>query len=284
MEPKIFDYNNPIDFLNAWLKAAQAQNPRFSLRSWALQLGLGHVAMLSMVLNRKRRFLPSLSSKISQHFLKVGKFNENEARYFDMLVLFTNASSNEESIFYEKILATLRPDQQFSTLTLDHFRVVSDWHHLAIVEMTELKDFNSDPQRISLRLGGNVNEGQVKEAIDRLIRVGLLERDGESLRKTKTFYATPTDVSNKAIRSFHSQMIGKAITALESQPVEERDITAHMMTISKEKLPVAKAMIRDFRRNLAQFLETSQGDAVYQVNIQLFNVLGKENGDAKYVQ
>lgn len=28
MEPKIFDYNNPIDFLNAWLKSAQSQNPR----------------------------------------------------------------------------------------------------------------------------------------------------------------------------------------------------------------------------------------------------------------
>jgi uncharacterized protein (TIGR02147 family) len=275
MEPKVFDFSDPIDFLNASLKSTQQKNPAFSLRAWAKQLGLSHVAMLSMVLNRKRRLLPSLSSKVSQQYLRAGRLTETEARYFDMLVLFSNASTLEEKTFYEKILSSLRPDRQFSVMSLDHFRVVSDWYHFAIVEMTQLKSFESDPRWIRLRLGENVNEGQVTEAIDRLIRVGLLERDSQGqLRKTASHYATPTDIPSQAIRSFHSQMIGKALTALETQPVNERDITAHVMTISQAKIPEAKTMIRDFRRKLAEFLETPQGDAVYQVNIQLFNTLG----------
>ncbi len=280
MESKVFQYNDPVDFLNATIQSIQALNPRFSLRAWAKQLGLSHVAMLSMVLNRKRRLLPSLSSKISQQWVTTGRLTETEARYFDMLVLFSNARTNEEKIFYEKILSSLRPDRQFSCLSLDHFRIVSDWYHLAIVEMTQLKGFKADPHWIRLRLGGNVNEGQVSEAIERLVRVGLLERtpDGE-LKKRDAYYSTTTDLPHEAIRSYHGQMIRKALDALETQPVQERDITGHIMTISRDKLPEAKQMIREFRRRLAEFLETSNGDAVYHLNVQLFNVLG----DTKHV-
>jgi len=275
MELKVFDYTDPVDFLNASLQSIQRQNPRYSLRAWAKQLDLPHVAMLSMVLNRKRRLLPSLSSKISQNYFTIGRFTEAEARYFDILVLRANARTPDEQIFYEKILASLRPDRQFSTLSLDHFRIISDWYHLAIVEMTQLKDFSADPRWISLRLGGCVNEGQVREAIDRLFRVGLLERgDDGTLRKLNSHYSTPSDIPSQAIRSFHKQGIERALAALESQPVELRDITAHVVTTSTAKVPEAKEMIREFRRRLAEFLETPGGDAVYQVNVQLFDALG----------
>ena len=76
MEPTVFNYSDPVDFLNASLASIQEKNPQFCARAaqrsiLAKQLGLGHVAMLSMVLNRKRRLLPSLSSKISEHFRKL---------------------------------------------------------------------------------------------------------------------------------------------------------------------------------------------------------------------
>jgi uncharacterized protein (TIGR02147 family) len=280
MEPKVYDFNDPVEFLGASLQASQRLNPRFSMRAWADQLGLNHVAMLSMVLERKRRLLPTLSTRISQQYLAKGKFDETQARYFDMLVLFHNARTEEEKLFYQKILASLRPDRQFSTLSLDHFRVVSDWYHLAIVEMTELKDFKTDPRWISLRLGGSVNEGQVQEAIDRLVRVGLLERQADgSLKKSKSHYATSSDIPSRAIRSFHRQMIEKALEALESQSVEERDVTAHIVATSRAKIPEAKRMIRDFRRRLAEYLESpGDADTVYQLNVQLFDALrGKEN-------
>jgi hypothetical protein len=32
-------------------------------------------------------------------------------------------------------------------------------------------------------------------------------------------------------------------------------------------------MIRDFRKKMSLFLESDQSDAVYQLNVQLFNVL-----------
>ncbi|MFL5814201.1 MAG: DUF4423 domain-containing protein [Bdellovibrionia bacterium] len=271
--PKVFDYADPVDFLNAFIQSVQERNPQFSLRSWSKQLGLSHVAMLSMVLNRKRRLLPSLSSKISAQFLHQGRFTQNEARYFDMLVLFSNASTIDEKNFYQRILSELRPDREFVTLDLDRVRLLADWYHIAILEMTYLKDFKSDPRWICLRLGDSVNERQVKDAIDRLVRLGLLEHTEQGLRKTQRILESPSDIPSDALREFHSQMIQRSIGAMKKQAVHDREISSETMAISKERLPEAKRMIRDFRKKLSQFLESDQNDAVYQLNVQLFNVL-----------
>jgi uncharacterized protein (TIGR02147 family) len=182
----IYEFQDPVSFLDATFKNAQLKNPRFSMRSWAKQLGLSNVAMLSLVFSRKRRLLPSLASKISQYFLEREEFTQIEARYFDMLVLFSNALSIEEKKFYQSILSSLRPDQSFSTLELDQMRLIADWWHIAILEMTHLKIFKSDPRWISLRLGESVNEGQVKDAIDRLLRLKLLECSPEGVLKKAT--------------------------------------------------------------------------------------------------
>jgi uncharacterized protein (TIGR02147 family) len=280
MEPQVFQYHDPVEFLNASIQAIQARNPRFSLRAWASQLGLSHVAMLSMVLNRKRRLLPTLSSKISKHFASSGRFTENEARYFDILVMFHNSSTLEEKNFYEGILSSLKPDRSFSTLELDKLNIISEWYHAAILEMTDTKNFKPDPRWISLRLGDSVSPDQVKAAIERLLRLGLLERTRQgSLKKTNAFLATPTDVPDKSLKKFHSEMIMKAVKAMETQAVEKRDITSYTFSIDTSKLPEAKLMIRDFRRKLAKLLESPTGDSVYQLNIELFDLLGDKDAN-----
>src|SRR5450759_614543 len=111
MKLHVFQYHDPVEFLNASIQSMQARNAAFSMRSWAQQLQMNHVAMLSMVLSRKRKLLPSLSSKISAQFRAAGRFSETEARYFDMLVLFHNAKTIDEKNFYEGILSGLKPDQ-----------------------------------------------------------------------------------------------------------------------------------------------------------------------------
>ena len=282
MEPQVFQYHDPVEYLNASIQSMQARNSSFSMRSWAKQLQMNHVAMLSMVLNRKRKLLPSLSSKISAQFRTNGRFTETEARYFDMLVLFNNASTADEKNFYEGILSGLKPDQTFSTLELDKLNAISDWYHSAILEMTNLKNFNPDHQWISLKLGGSVNKDQVRAAIERLLRLGLLEKtkDGK-LKKTKVLLATPTDIPNQSLKKYHREVISKAMTALDSQPVEMRDITSMTFSMDTKKIPEAKKMIRDFRRKLVKFLATQEGESVYQFNMQLFDLLEDQSGENK---
>ena len=67
-------------------------------------------------------------------------------------------------------------------------------------------------------------------------------------------------------------MIEKASKAIREQEIHERDITSNTVTTSTAKLPEAKKMIRDFRQNLAKFLDTPDGNETYQLNVQLFKL------------
>lgn len=278
LSTSIYDYSDPVEFLHAYLRQAQQSNPAFSLRAWAKQMQLTNAALLSMVMNRKRRLLPSLSSKVRDHFLRINKFNKSEAQYFEALVLFSNAKTQEEKFFYQDMLSSMRDDNSFSTMQLDQLRFLSDWYHIAIIEMTKLKGFNPDPEWIHHKLGPDISLAQVVEAIERAVRLGLLERtEHGSLRKTSQKFSTTSDIPNSSIKMYHSQMIQKALRAMEMQSVGERDITGHTIAVDKSKLPEAKKMIQNFRRRLGNFLASTESDTVYQLNIQLFDVLGDTN-------
>lgn len=284
LSTSIYDYSDPVEFLHAYLRQAQQSNPAFSLRAWAKQMQLSNAALLSMVMNRKRRLLPSLSSKIRDHFLRSAKFNKQEAQYFESLVLFANAKTEEEKFFYQDMLSSMRDDNSFSTLQLDQLRLISDWYHFTIVEMTKMKDFQNDPTWIQSKLGNDVSIAQVSEAIERLVRLGMLERQADGkLRKTKVKFTTPSDIPSSSIKKHHTQMIGKALKAIELQSVADRDITSHTIAIDKSKLPEAKKMIQNFRRRLGNFLASTDSDTVYQLNIQLFNVLNENVSGENHV-
>lgn len=288
MQPSVFDFNDPVDFLQASLTQTQKQNPQFSLRAWSRQLGQAQPALLSMVLNRKRKLLPSLGVKLGESFKKRSQMSEQELRYFNLLVVYANAGSAEEKLLYQKLLASLRPDQSFSTLQLDQLRAVQEWYHFAVLEMTELTEFSKvSPRNVPKWMSSKLDEvspSEIKEAIDRLLRLGLLEANTKGqLSKTKSKLATPTDIPNRSIRTFHAEMLRRATIALESQAIDHRDITGHLMPISVNKLPQAKILIRNFRTELAELLKPdSSKQSVYFLGIQLFDLLtGKGSSHEK---
>lgn len=269
----IFEYTDPIEYLNSVFSKIKANNHRFSLRAWASQMGLPHVTLLSLVLNRKRRLLPPLSTKISQYLQNRDHLTEKEARYFEILVMYAQSRTPEEKEMYQRLLANLRPDRFFTTLELDHIRLISDWYHFAILEMTNLRDFNSDPTWIKKCLADIVTESQIKDAITRLIRLGLLKKtEGGKLKKTTPYLATGNNRPNLDLRKLHEQFLEKAKDALNSQDLSERTITGHMMSIDRASLPEIKKRIDEFRREIGQNFESHQGNAVYQLGIQFFSL------------
>jgi len=272
MQETIYEYSKPTEFLLAALKEKQRTNPRFSLRAWSDQIGFSSPATLSLILNKKRKLKPQQAVKIR----KALQLDPDASRYFDLLVQYEGTRSIEEKEFYESILNTLRPEKKFSPFDLDQFRLISDWYHIALLEMVKLADFQEDPKWICKRLTFSISPTQIREAIERLMRLGFLKRLKGRLVRTRTNIETPTDIPSEGLRHFHAQMIQHALVALKTQPIHERDITAHTMVVSKAKLKQAKQIIRQFRKKLANFFESAKnGDEIYQLNIQLFKLTNK---------
>jgi len=154
---------------------------------------------------------------------------------------------------------------------MDTFAIISEWQYYAILELLKIQGFQSKPAWIAARLGVTPSEANI--AIERLIRVELLEKDKKGNLKDRTSGFT-TDLqdglTSEAHRRFQQQALKKAIEAVSNVPLGLRDNTSITMAINTKDLPVARAQIKSFRRELCQTLESTKTyDEVYQLTVSL---------------
>jgi len=269
---QVGNYQDYRIFLRDELENRMRGNSRYSMRAFARDLQIAPQIM-SQVLKGKKGISSSKAAQLSE---KLG-LSPKEAIYFGDLVTLAHARSESARKIAELRISRSKSGKSFDLLQEDTFKVISDWHHYAIVELTRLKNFDVCPESIAKALGIQVHEA--RQAITRLIKIGLLEETGGSLRSTKTDFATKQDAPSAAVRKFTKQILEKGASALENQKIPDRDFGTMTMAISKSKLPEAKQLIRAFRRDLAALLEQGSRDDVYVFSTQLFSLTsssGKE--------
>ena len=245
--------NSFVEYLRRELAQRLNSNRSYSLRSFARDLDVSPTS-LSSLLSGKR----SISIKMIQR-----------------LALKLRLSPAMTQRFLNHQLGTkLSGESEFKDLVLreDQFKMLSDWKHFAILRLIKTFDFQPNEKWIANRL--NSSQVQIQDCKNRLIRCGLLK-----VEKTKwidisngaTQYLKTSD-SDTAIRSFLRSMIELSMESLESDSINLRNHTGMMMTISRESLPLAKALITDFRRSLTEMLETdkSKKQEVYYLELGLF--------------
>lgn len=127
-----------------------------------------------------------------------------------------------------------------SQMTLDMFNIISDWYHDAILELTRVKDFQPNSEYISKRLG--ITKYEARCAIDRLIRIGLIEvrSDGgwiETLGDNTT--ALNVDYTSAALRNLQRQVLHKSLDALENVQKTQRDHSCAIIFKVTKSCPIS---------------------------------------------
>ena len=159
----------------------------------------------------------------------------------------------------------------FYTLAADSFAVLADWYHFAILELTFVNGFKSDPRWIASELDVSVQE--VKGAIDRLLRLGLLEMNGGKLMKTHESVSNHVGLkSTSAHKTLQKQVLSKALSAIDETGAEDKDITSITMAIDPKNIELAREAIKNFRRELCATLENGNQTRVYNLAIQLYPI------------
>jgi uncharacterized protein (TIGR02147 family) len=249
------------------LEDIRLRKPGFSLRAFSQKVGLSPPEV-SLILRGKRKATLKMVSKVSRRLLLSPIEIESLTRAFEKPTSETSSEKSSEK-------NALRPRLAVE-LNMDHFKVISDWYHFALLSLAETKDFSSDPAWLARRL--NLRVPQVKEALGRLERLGMLERTEEGrLQPTGLEYTTSDEIANVSLRKSHSQDLELAQRSLENDALSDRDFTAMTMAIDPEKIPEAKKMIREFRDRLSAFLESGSKKEIYKVCFQLFPLTRLEN-------
>lgn len=256
------------DYLNKELALRLNKNPNYSLRSFAilLQLSPSH---LSRVLNGQNKLSLAKASVIS---LKLKHNKENMAHFSD-LVQLEHVTSNDQESKTEIInrIAKRTRGLEHKLLTIEYFTVVSEWYHFAILALTKTKGFKSSPIWISNRLSISPTEAML--AVERLLRIELLKKIGGNLVAVEDANITTTDdISSIAIKNNHAQHLKKAIIALNTQDVLEREFNNYTLCVNKMNIPKLKKRIRKIFYELCNEIDENSGDELYQLNVQFLRL------------
>lgn len=260
-------------FLGEELVRRIRTNPRYSQRAFARHLGLSP-GELSEILRGRRK----LSLKAT---FKVGKalgLSPAEVRHLGFLVQ-RERGREIEKISNGETSELLGSALSRSVLSLDLFHVISDWFCFAILNLADCEGFRWEEKWISGRLGISIAETRV--GIERLERVGLIERRNGKRIVCKDYLLSPEGVPSEAIRNYHRQMLERAIHSLDQQSVEEREIAGIDFAVNPAFLPAMKKDISDFLDEMvAKYARGRSRTEVYHCETALFRLTqrrGKEN-------
>ena len=262
--PSTLDASPPEISPQAWLQTEfqirRKKNPSYSLRRMAQQLELPS-GRLSEILSGRRRLTKPIALRISE------RFSYTPERRQQFLAVVEAARKGATSVVYT--------EADYLQLSTDAFHVLADWHHFAILSLMELHDFDRKPTAIAARLG--ISSVEARSSLDRMTRLGLIREDGEKMVKTSGNITTTHDIESAALKLSHKQNLDLASAALDDVELALRDVTSVTMAIDVAKLPLAKEMIKKFRRQLSAFLESDLKNEVYNLNVQLFPLTKKRS-------
>ncbi len=157
----------------------------------------------------------------------------------------------------------------------DEFRSVADWHHFAILHMTELADFDPSCEAIAARLGLEVETA--RSAVARLLRLGLLVREDGGVRKSSGAFIHSEKKPVAAVREYHRQILDRASRAVDGQDMSRRTLSSLTVAIDTAKLKEANERLKAFIRDMELLLTagSTEKNDVYCLSVQLFSLQEK---------
>jgi hypothetical protein len=240
-----FDYRSS---LAEELRVRQARNPRYSLRSFARDLGVS-VTALSDVLSAKRHFS---KKNVARIVAKLGWSPLQEKAFLETVAGHTPSRNPAEQL----ILAD------------DRFQFISEWYYLAILNLARLPHAKASATWIAKHTG--ITETEASEALSRLKRLGYISTVNGKLQRQIPEVKTTSEVPSAAIRKYHRQNFLLAEKAQEFVAFERRQISSFTVATTPERMQKAKKMLTAFMDKLADVLDAENPTEVYTVSTQMF--------------
>lgn len=277
--PNVYSFLDYRAFLRAYYEHKKGVG-KLSFRAFSQRAGLRSPNYLKLVMDGQR----NLSSDMAPRFARACGLTGDGERYFERLVDFNQARTVDERTHCYRKLCRERRFRERNKLGPAQDLYHSRWYLPAIRELAGSIDFNPDPEWVAARLLPPITPRDAQLALDTLLELGLLKREGKgrtaTLKRAEATVSTGPEVRSLHLANFHRSMIDHARTSLDRIPVAERDISSLTLCLGEDGLDRIKRAVQRFRREL---LEIEQLEAeprqVVQINFQLFPLSAVTPGD-----
>jgi transcriptional regulator with XRE-family HTH domain len=234
-------------------------NSSYSKRAFAKQLGIAP-SFLSNLINGRRRITTKVARRIAEQL---------------------SLSDLDRNAMIHEATGDTAPASPFGasaqSLGPEIFEQLCSWWYVGILEFLETNARSHAPEVLAQRLG--ISKSNVAMALQRLERLGVLERDPKSprrYRKTADSTIFSSQTPNEALRSYHSQLLEKAKEAIYFQSPEEKIVGSMTIAFDPNDLPEIRKKWIEFRKLVETFATQGKDrDSVYTMVFEFFALTRK---------
>ena len=261
----VYNFSDYREFLKDRYRQLKELDPMFSFRFFSKQAGFGSPNYLKLVMDGKR----NLSAEAIGKFAKGLRLDNHETEFFRYMVELNQCESVPRKKVYEAKLVYLRELFKVKTLIPELYDYYHDWYHSAIREMIKKGEVKNNPVAIADALVPNIAEADAKISIALLTKLNFVKDVGGMLVAT---HAAEIDSATSSIaqKIHYEQMAELAAQSLYTQGPETQDFECLTLTLPVEKVKELRTKIQELIASVTAASGTHVGDAVYQLNVQLF--------------
>lgn len=261
----------------AW-ESKRKKNPAYSLRAFSRDIGLS-VSKLSLVLRGEARLGVDHAFQIAP---RLGLDEETQEAFRLSAVIEVTRNPDLQAEYVNR-LASLQGQSESVQLSLDIFRAIADWYHIPLLLLLSQSREDQSSRALAKRLG--ITTTEVDCAIDRLMRLNLIERDEEvgRYRRSTQFNQIYSPRRNEALRRFHREMGEKALTAVSERETHERVVGSETFTLRPEHLKEIEARIMNFKKEISQLVDqlsdlpSNEDHEIYHLQIICFPITERKS-------
>lgn len=248
----------------------------YSYGTFSAAAGIKSPNYLKLIIEGQR----NLSSRMVDKFARALRLNKVEAYEFRALVKYGQAKDPLERNQALKELAELRVHRQLKDgeINSETWDKVSSWVTWVLYNMVDQKGVEFTPRKLQKLLRGRTTLDMVRRSLDGLLQSGELVRDENTgeVKKGCLLIDGSENISAEMVRKLQSELIYLGLESLFQDNVVDREFGAVTLTLTQTEFEKMKFELRRFKKrffkDMAVKRESSKGDQVYQLNVQLFSV------------
>lgn len=242
----------------------KARRPSYSMRAFARDLSISPSSLNDFLKSRV-----GMSPRRIENISVLLNWSDLRKQHFSDLI---QAKFERDSAVRQTALMNVKKRLKNGSygLSLESFKVISEWYHLVIVELCTLKN-HQDVSTIASALG--LNRNTTKLAVNRLLGLKLLSETELGLKPSSETNHFGDAGSSEAIKAFHSQVLNLAQAALAKNDQPAFDSQSLFYSVKKNKLAQMNSEIREAVVTIVnRYALTGSADCIQALTLQIFPV------------
>ena len=273
MNPQIlnlFEFADFRKFLEEYQQRRQAQDKAFTRSRFCRELGNPNSRSYFNDIVKGNKFL---SASYAERFARVMRLDEEESRYFRVLVDFNQAAYEiDRELLFDQLVALNRTPRKF--VDPDQYTFFRRWHHSAVLSLLDIHEFRGDAADLAKRLQPTITAAQAQESIALLTKLGLIDkRENGTWKATEKTLDAGIYVQDELVKQYQLQCMDLARKALlKRNPGGAKNFSTITLSVSAAACAHIEKKLQKFKAEVRAIAHKDDlpADRVYHLNLHYF--------------